>query len=263
VKLALLARVALITLGSPLAVFAQSPQASPPPPQTAHTRAPEEEDKTGTNPAKFMKTLILLNEFRSLGDEHGFDEFTFRYIEPIGKVKLQLSLPLDYSDATGVAEAGFGEAGLKASYKARMTRRYALIFNLDTTYPTATKSTFGFGKYLASPGATFAFFFRQGSVIFAPSLQQKFSYAGDATRAAVNQTLVDLYFVWKPKKSSWLIVDPQFVVDLEADTFYTFTEVELGRLMFGGVGSYVRPGIAIGKDRPADWNIEFGVKVVH
>jgi hypothetical protein len=33
--------------------------------------------------------------------------------------------------------------------------------------------------------------------------------------------------------------------------------------MFAGVSTYVRPGIAIGDDRPADWNLEFGVKVIH
>lgn len=223
----------------------------------------EEEDKTGTNPTKFLRTLILLNEFRSLGDEHGFNEAVFRYIQPVGKVKVQVTVPLDSTDVTGVHESSFGELGLKASYLPKLSPTFGLVLNLDTTYPTATKSTFGTGKYVASPGATFAFFFKGGKVIFGPSLQQKFSYAGESAREPVNQTLVDLYFVYKLSKTSWIILDPQFVKDYEGDAFFNQTELEYGRLMFGGVSTYLRPGIGLGKDKPLDWNVEFGVKVVH
>jgi hypothetical protein len=235
---------------------AEAPAAAPP---AAH----EEEDKTGTDPSKFLRTLIAYNEFRSLGDERGFDEMVYRYIQPIEKVKFQLTLPLDRTDASGVSESGFGDVGLKASYLPRRSSKFALVLFLDSTYPTSTKSVFGTGKYVAIPGATFAFFFDGGKVIFAPSLQQKFSYAGDAERGTVNQTLVDTYFVYKPTKASWIIVDPQFVLDHENDTFFNTTEVEYGRLMFAGVSTYVRPGIGLGSDKPADWNLEFGVKVVH
>jgi hypothetical protein len=226
--------------------------------------AQDEEDKTGTNPTKLLRTLIVLNEFRSLGNEHGFNETSFRYIQPTGrKTKVQVTLPLDSTDVTGTSQGGFGDVGLKASWLPKLTPRYGILFNLDTTYPTATKSAFGAGKYVASPGATFALFFHGGQYIFAPSAQQKFSYAGHSERRAVNQTLVDLYFVYKPTKTSWVIVDPQFVKDYESDIFFNQTEVELGRLMFAGVSTYVRPGIGIGANKPMDWNLEFGVKVIH
>src|SRR6185295_2299241 len=57
--------------------FAQS--APPAPAAQSHL---DEEDTTGTNPAKFTRTLILLNELRSLGEEAAFDEAMFRYIQP-------------------------------------------------------------------------------------------------------------------------------------------------------------------------------------
>jgi len=250
----LAASVALVALAGP--VLAQQPAAAPP---AAH----EEEDKTGTDPSKFLRTLILLNEFRSLGEERSFNETIYRYIQPVGKVKFQLSLPLDRTDATGTSQSGFGELGLKANYLPHRSSKSAIVLNLETFFPTATKDVFGTGKYVASPGATFAFFFDGGRVIFAPSIQEKFSYAGDEHRDSVNQTLVDTYFVYKPTKTSWIIVDPQFVFDHEQDTFFQQTEVEYGRLMFAGVSTYVRPGIAIGDDRPADWNLEFGIKVIH
>src|SRR6185295_14139418 len=190
----------------------------------------------------FTKTLVLFNEFRSLGDEAIYNTSNFRYTQPVDKVKFQITLPLDATDLLGTTEAGFGDAGLKASYLPRLTPKFGLVLFLDTTYPTATKDVFGTGKYVASPGATFAFFFHGGQVIFAPSVQQKLSYAGDSDRHDVNQTLVDLYFVWRPTKASWITVDPQFVLDHESDSFFNQTEVEYGRLMFGGVSTYLRPG---------------------
>jgi hypothetical protein len=249
----------------PLAASAEDPPASSGPAQSPPPSAPptHAEDKTGTDPTHFTKTLVLFNEFRSLGDEAGYNEFAFRYTQPIEKVKLQLTLPLDATDVLGPTQGGFGDAGLKASFLPRLTPKFGLVLFLDTTYPTATKDTLGSGKYTASPGATFAFFFKRGEIIFAPSVQQKMSFAGVADRQDVNQTLVDLYLVWRPTLSSWITVDPQFVYDHESGSFFNQTEIEFGRLMFGGVSTYLRPGVGIGSDRPIDWNIEFGLKIVH
>ena len=248
-------RLAFAFAALSLPAAAQTPPAPP--------AAAAEEDKTGTDPSKFLRTLIVLNEFRSLGDERSYNEFIYRYIQPIGKVKFQLTLPLDRTDATGTAQSGFGDAELKVNYLPKRTSKSAIVLNLDSFYPTATRTVLGSGKYVVSPGATFAFFFKGGRVIFAPSLQQKFSYAGDPLRDGVNQTLVDTYFVYKPTKTSWIIVDPQFVQDYEKDAFFNVTEVEYGRLMFAGVSTYVRPGIGLGNNKPLDWNLEFGVKVIH
>jgi hypothetical protein len=223
-----------------------------------------EEDITGTNPAKFTRTLILFNEFRSLGNEAAFNEAMFRYVQPVGKnLKVQLSLPLDATDAAGDTAFGFGELSLKFNYRAWINEKNALIINLDTFWPTATRDEFMSGKYVVDPGVTYAMFLKHGEMIFAPSLQQKISYAGDADRDDVNQTQVDLYFVWRPNKTNWVTIDPQIVRDWEKDTEFGQLEIEFGRVMFGGMSVYVRPGIGIGADRPLDWNLELGLKVVH
>lgn len=235
--------------------FAQSPPAS------SHL---DEEDHTGTNPAKFTRTLILYNEFRSLGNDTAYNEAVFRYIEPVGKkLKIQLTLPFDATDLGGETEFGFGELSLKFNYRAWLNEKNALIFNLDTLWPTATHDEFMSGKYVLEPGVTYALFYKQGSMIFAPTLQQKVSYAGTSDRADVNQSVIDLYYVWKPSKTTWLIVDPQIVRDWEGDTEFGQLEIEYGRVMLGGLSAYLRPGIGIGGDRPLEWNVEFGLKVVH
>jgi len=237
-------------------------QAESPPP--AGQSGLDEEDRTGTNPAKFTRTLILYNEFRSLGNDAAYDEAVFRYIEPVGKkLKVQLTLPLDATDAGGDTVFGFGELSLKFNYRPWINERNALILNLDTFWPTATRDEFMSGKYVLDPGLTYAMFFGHGSMIFAPSLQQKISYAGDAEREDVNQTQVDLYFVWKPTTTTWLTVDPQLVRNWESDTAFGQLEIEYGRVMSGGMSCYLRPGIGIGADRPLEWNLELGLKMIH
>jgi hypothetical protein len=89
--------------------------------------------------------------------------------------------------------------------------KFALVLNLETFFPTATRDAFGTYK----PTKT-----------------------SDHRRSA-------------------------FVRDYEHDTFFNQTEVEYGRLMFAGVSTYVRPGIGLGDDKPLDWNLEFGVKIIH
>lgn len=214
------------------------------------------------NPTKFLKTVILYNEFRSLGEERFYNESVYRFILPKGKLKFQFTLPLDLTDAAGPVEGGFGDAGLKISWLPKLTREYGLVFSLDTFWPTATKDLFGSGKYVVSSGVTYARFI--GNKIFAPSLQQKLSAAdaGD-DRDDILQTQVDLYFVWKPTKTQWLIIDPQTVYDWETDAFFNQTEVEWGRLIGSGTSTYVRPGVSIGGDRPLDWNLEVGLKYVN
>ena len=64
-------------------------------------------------------------------------------------------------------------------------------------------------------------------------------------------------------KKNWIIVDPQIVIDHENDdeAFYQL-EIEVGRMLSGGMSTYVRPGFGIGDDKLMDWNIEVGLKII-
>jgi len=64
---------------------------------------------------------------------------------------------------------------------------------------------------------------------------------------------------------NWLIVDPQVIVDHEADSNVCATfEVEWGYMMVleSGISTYFRPGIGLGSDKLYDWNLEVGLKFV-
>jgi len=102
-----------------------------------------------------------------------------------------------------------------------------------------------------------------GGTLFAPAYQYVFDVAGADDRADVRRSQIDVFYLWLAKnKKWWALADPQIVVDYENDKEFGLIEFEYGRIMFGGLSSYLRPSIGIGSDKPDDWSMEFGFKVI-
>ena len=102
-----------------------------------------------------------------------------------------------------------------------------------------------------------------GMTLFAPAYQYAFDIAGDDLIPEVSRSLIDLFALWTAEdKSWWALVDPQIVIDHENDVEFGQIELEVGQMMLGGLSSYIRPGFGVGADRPLDWTLEFGFKVI-
>jgi hypothetical protein len=85
----------------------------------------------------------------------------------------------------------------------------------------------------------------------------------DDGRADVSRSAFDLFFVWLAEdKKHWAVVNPTIVLDHENEKEFAIFETEVGQMMFGPTSSYIRPGFGIGDDKPYEWNIEFGFKVI-
>ena len=62
-------------------------------------------------------------------------------------------------------------------------------------------------------------------------------------------------------KKFWFSSDPQIVIDNENDEEFAIVDLEFGWIMKGH-SFYVRPMLGVGADRPADYSVEIGYKVV-
>jgi hypothetical protein len=96
---------------------------------------------------------------------------------------------------------------------------------------------------------------------------QSNSVSGQARRADVNTTTFDFYYVPKLADPRNLItVDPAVNLDWENDKEFLSLAVTYGRVTgpaFGGIGIVtVKPTVFAGGDRPADWGIEIGYKLL-
>ena len=230
-------------------------------------------DESGTNPINFTNDLRLYYEYQSLSGGGEGHVVTFEGRTPIldGKVQVRVRVPYKSVDFD-VSGINFSEDGLGDINARLLTVPYldpknglALAVGLEMFFPTAGDDLLGEGKFSLGPqifGVKFLPFGIRGSLI-APAVQQVFSVAGDSDRSDVNRTQLDLFFLKQAdNKRSYILLDPQYVIDWENDIEFGIVEVEAGYVLKSGVGFYGRPGIGFGGERPIDYNFEFGIKYI-
>jgi hypothetical protein len=231
-------------------------------------------DDSGTNPLNFtydFRIYMELQEFNAEGD-NGAGLLTFEYRFPLAnkwqfRTRLRgVSQSLDpEGDGSSETTTGIGDFDARVIYVARATKKRAVAVGAEAFFDTASSDVLGEGKTSLAP-AVFYVFFNPGGVkgtLFAPAYQYVFDVAGDDDRADVDRHVFDFYYVWlASNKKHWAIIDPQLVIDNEGDRDYGQIELEWGQMMFGPTSSYIRPGFGVGGDRPLDWNIELGFKVI-
>lgn len=99
--------------------------------------------------------------------------------------------------------------------------------------------------------------------LIAPAYQHVFDIAGEDSRADIHKSQLNLFVLSLfNEKKNWILLDLQAVIDYENDIEFGQLEAEAGQMMFGGLSSYIRPGVGVGKHRPLDWNLELGFKAV-
>ena len=147
-----------------------------------------------------------------------------------------------------------------------MAKRRAIAFGLEAFLNTASEDALGSGTTALGPQAFYVKFMKRG--LFAPGLQYKFSVDEDSGRSKTDQILIDLNYLRMGKdKQSWFFTDPQIVIDNENDVEFAIVDFEYGWMMskwtdLKGHSFYVRPSVGVGADRPTDYSLELGYKIV-
>lgn len=128
------------------------------------------EDKSGTDPTKFLRTLGLRNEYQRLTNDKSFNLTTLTYIQPFadGRMNVRLKAPLAYTDATGDDEFGLSDISLRYNWLAHVDASQGILLSADLTADTASEDALGRGKWYIAPGLTYAMFLSP-TMIFAPA----------------------------------------------------------------------------------------------
>ena len=227
----------------------------------------QEKDNSGTNPVNFTNDFRMWMEIDMLQGDNSYIKQAFEYRTPLSKTVAARfrGYKIDLSLGRGSTTTGFGDMDVRVIWVANVNQKGALAFGLEATFNTATHPFLGTGKTTLGPQAFKVFFqpFGIKGAILAPAYQYVFDVAGDDDRAAVSRSGIDLFFVWlAANKKHWVTINPTVVLDHENEKEFALFDVEVGQMMFGPTSSYIRPGIGIGTDRPYNWNIEFGFKVI-
>ena len=274
----------LITVAAFFASLALAPASFA---QQEDAQAKMSADKTGTNPINFQREFRVYNEYTWLNvpGDGSQNVTTLEFRTPFAGGKWQWrvrarynSLTADFNDdgIDDVDEQGLGDVDMRFITVPilNMKKLQAWAFGLEVFFDTADEPILGSGATSLGPQVFFAQFFKGG--LFAPGLQYKFSIDEDTIdiggvpfKRKVDQILIDLNFLkMAGDKQSWFFTDPQIVIDNELDEEFCVCDFEFGWMMtkwkpdLKGHSFYIRPSIGVGADRPTDYAVEIGYKIV-
>lgn len=225
-------------------------------------------DTSGTNPANFLRTAKLANEYASSGGGDGALLVTPTLALPFGggRWNFRAKLPVSSVDFGELGETGLGDLSLRTNWIPHVDAGSAVLVGADLTLDTASEDVLGRGQAVLAPVVTYALFL-DAQRILAPSYQHN-AGLGSGDDPDLSEGVIDLYYVMTAAdKRSWWTIDPAAVIDYESSDEIGYTlEVErgwsIGKALGGGLNFSVRPGIGIGDDRPFDWNLEIALATV-
>ncbi len=236
-------------------------------------------DKTGTNPINFTFDFRVYNEYLWLNTagDGGQNLTTLEFRAPFADGKWQfrvraranwIEADVDDDGTDDLDDSGFGDVDFRFLTVPHldMSKRLAVAVGLEIFLDTASDAALGSGSTSLGPQAFLVLFkpFGLDLDLFAPAYQHKFSVDGND----VNQSLIDLFILKTSQdKTLWVLVDPQIVIDHEANREFMLLDIELGAMLDKYLGTeghsaYVRPSVGMGDDRPYDASIEIGYKIV-
>lgn len=223
----------------------------------------------GTDPTKLNRQVQTTWERLDLKGGFRSDTLKVNYTTPLGAKQdwsVRYRVPLASVDVRGEEDYGLGDASVQVSHVLTLNRQGGWVILGEMIFDTASRDELGTGKNVLKGTLVKAWFLNDGA-IFAPALVHSESLWGDDQRRDVRTTSMDFYFVPKLKDPRNLItVDPSINRDWKSETTFLGLAVTYGRVLgpaFGGRGIItVKPTVFAGGDRPGDWGLEVGYKVI-
>ncbi len=237
------------------------------------------EINNGTNPTLLTTQIGLQYQYNEINSDLNTGLFETFYTQPFGEGgNRAFRITVPGSDSPFNANPNFGGTpgndftlgDISVTYidVFHLTERNGSAFTFELFLDTADEATAGYGQLVGETSVFYAWFLDNGD-IFAPAWVQTFGLeGGNSAGTDVNQTTVDFYYV--PKLANpkyYMTFDPAIIHDWESGDTFGSLQVTLGMLTgpaFGGDGQvFVKPGILFGGDRPAEWSLQVGYKVLN
>ena len=233
-----------------------------------HAQDAQETPNNGTDPTRLTTTAVLAYEYNDLQNDQSRHAPRVDLTVPFGEKKdysVRLRVPVVRNDVVGDNSFGLGDVSLMGTHVFGLTRTRGMVVQGELIFDSAERPELGTGRNVFKGTFIYARFLPKG--IFAPALVQSIDAGGDSDRTKVNVTTLDFYYV--PKFANpriFMTIDPALNFDWENDREYASLAVTAGSAVgkaFGGIAQvYIKPTVLAGSDRPGDWSVELGVKVL-
>ncbi|GIU66052.1 hypothetical protein [Candidatus Phycosocius spiralis] len=222
----------------------------------------------GTDPTQMVSKFISTYEHLDLKGGLGNDTLKFEYTLSLpNNVALGVKLPVTRLTGSGAGEHfDIGDASLTVAKVFGLSKQGGNVLVGEMIFDTAKRPELGAGHTSIKATYVRAIFLPTGNIL-APSIVHQISIAGRKSRPDVNKSTFDLYFVPKLNDSNNLVTfDPSLVSDWEADKQYGALAITFGRIIGkvhgGNAIVSVKPTVFFGGDRPGDWGLEVGWKLI-
>lgn len=223
----------------------------------------------GTDPTKFSTQVGARYEYFDVGNNVSVGSLKLDYAVPIGEKKnyfVRARVPVNSNNVFGDSGLGIGDASLTVGHFFGLTREHGFVVLGELFFDTASRPELGTGKNVFKGTFIYAKFLSNGD-IFAPALVHSVDLSGNSARASVNNSVIDFYYVPKLSNHKYLVTfDPALSFDWEKNKQFASLAVTLGRIIgpaFGGNAQvFVKPTVFGGNERPSNWGVEVGYKVI-
>lgn len=234
----------------------------------AQERANDQEVNNGTNPTILATTAGIQYKYTDFGSGFSNDLFEAYSLVPFGAGNnMSLEFRLAYASGPIDDSYGLGDLSLKFTHVLEVNASYGIAYTAKLSFDSADRPDLGAGQTVLELSGFYARFLKNGGIV-APALVQTFGLGDeDPGRNKVNITTFDFYYV--PKLSTnivYITFDPALIYDWERDKGFASLTTTFGFPMgkaFGGDSQiFIAPQILAGANRPADWNVQVGYKVI-
>ncbi|WP_380057610.1 hypothetical protein ACFE33_04735 [Falsihalocynthiibacter sp. SS001] len=233
----------------------------------------------GTNPTLLTTQFGMQYQYNEINSSLNTGLFEAFYTQPFGSTgrrAFRVTVPGSdspfnanpiYGGTPGV-EFTLGDISMTYIDVFHLSEESGAAFTFELFMDTAQTDAAGYGQLAGETSLFHAWFLDNGS-IFAPAWVQTFGLeGGNAQGVNVNTTTVDFYYVPKLKDPRYYMTfDPAIIHDWETDDTFGSLQVTLGMMTgkaFGGDGQFfIKPGLLFGGDRPAEWSLQAGYKVLN
>ena len=189
--------------------------------------------KDANNPLASIKSISAHNVYSPSihGSEGTLNTTWIRYAQPIGKVLVRASMPINTVSVGEIDRAGLGDLNIFGTYiLTKPTSANQLGIGPIMTFPTATSSILGSGKWQI--GAALAAYFASNPTFQCGLLMTwQHSFAGDKERNKVQAASIQPFFLWQLGKGLYLRSSAINILDLENGNYLVPVGFGMGKVI--------------------------------
>jgi hypothetical protein len=226
----------------------------------AETPAEAPKGGAGISPVELIPRLELRQSFAALGGGVSVHDTTTELdIQFVGRVLLRYEGTVRVLGGPGGQKSGFGDARIQALTVLASSPTFVAALITGAVLDTASQPELGAGKQQVILGGGAAIKPTRWSLPYLVLLEQ-FSVGGKPERPSVNQLVINPGVIFFGRGYTWYKLDLNTVVDFEDDAASLFGTIEVGRLLVGRIGLFMRAGNQFLGPHQLDYSLGVGVR---